>query len=138
MDCYSVTNDTKQIDYNVLHIHHHENFLNTPANDIVTSLVPFWISRTPKTSSNKSATFNPTTPIPDFTIVFASPGKDIDKLLKKSNAINGDSYIDSAYEKSQITRFRNEILQSFQRDIKKLLDKELKNVKSNMRTWFLK
>ena len=133
MDCYSVTNDTKEIDYNLLHIHHHEIFLNTLVNDIVTSLTPFWISQTPKISSNKSATFNPATPISDFTIVFASPGKDIDKFLKKSNAINADSYIDSGYEKCQIIRFKNEILQ---RDIKKLLDKELKNVKSNMRAWF--
>ena len=84
--------------------------LNTPVNDIATSTVPFSTSKIPTTSSNKSGTFNPITPILDFIITFASPKKDTDNFLKKSSNINADSYIDSAYEKSQILRFKSEFL----------------------------
>ena len=38
------------------YIHHHENFLNTTVNNIVTSPVLFSILQTLTTSSNKSAT----------------------------------------------------------------------------------
>ena len=130
MDSYSVTNDTKEIDYKLLHIHHHGKVFNTPVSDIVTSTVPFSISQTLTTSSNKSATFNLIAPIPDFAIAFASPERDTDNSFKKSNTIKADSYIDSAYEKSQIVRFKNEILQNLQGDIKKLLDSEFKFFKS--------
>ena len=41
-----------------------------------------------------------------------------------------DSYIDSAYEESQIVKFKNEILQTLQGDIKKLLDSEFTFFKS--------
>ena len=90
MDSYSVTNNTKEIDYKLLHIHYHDKVFNTPVNDIVTSTVPFSISQTLTTSSNKSATFNLITPIPDFAIAFASPERDTDNSLKKSNTIKAD------------------------------------------------
>ena len=81
-------------------------------------------------SLNKSATFNPITTIPDFTIGFASPKKDTDNSLKKFNTISTDSYVNSAFEKPQIVRFKNEILQSLQGDIKKLLESRFKFFKS--------
>ena len=56
--------------------------------------------------------------------------KDTDNSLKKSNTINADSYTDSIYQKSQIVRFKNEILQSLQGDIKKRFDSEFKFFKS--------
>ena len=90
MDSYSVTNDTKEIDYKLLHIHHYDKVFNTPVNDIVASTVPFSISQTPTTSSNKSAIFNPISPIPDFAIAFASPERDIDNSFKKSNTVKAD------------------------------------------------
>ena len=119
MDSNSVTVETKGID--LFNINDHENLLNTPVNGILTSPVSFSISQTLATSSNKSATFNPITPIPDLTIAFVSPEKYTDNSLKKSKTINADSYIDSAYDKSQIIRFKDEISQSLQGDIKKLL-----------------
>ena len=73
----------KEKNYNLLHIQH----LNNPVNDIATSSVPFSTSQTPVTSSNKSATFNPITPIPNFTIAFATPEKDTDNSFKKFNTI---------------------------------------------------
>ena len=123
----------KEIDYNLLHIHHHDKFLNTPVNDIATSHVLFSTAQTPTTSLNKSATFNPITPIPDFTIGFASPEKDTDNSLKKLNTINTDSCIDSAFEKPEIVRFKNEILKSLQGDIKKLFESGFKF--ENVKTW---
>ena len=63
-------------------------------------------------SLNKSATFNPITPIPDFTIGFASPEKDTNNSFKKFNIITTNSYMDLAFEELQIVRFKNEILQS--------------------------
>ena len=39
--------DTKEIDYNLLHIHHHDKLLNTPVNDIATSHVLFSTLQTP-------------------------------------------------------------------------------------------
>ena len=98
--------------------------MNSPVNDIVTSTIPFSTSQIPTTSSNKFATFNPITPILDFTITCASPEKDTDNSLKNSNTINADSFIASAYEKSQIVTFKNKILESLQGDIKKLLDSD--------------
>ena len=86
--------------------------MHSPVNDIATSTASFSPSQTPKTLSNKAEIFNPITPIPDFTITFASPENDTDNSLKKSNTINADSYTDSAYEKNEIVRFKNEILQS--------------------------
>ena len=56
--------------------------------------------------------------------------KDTDNFLKKSNTINADSYTDSIYEKRQIVRFQNEILQSLQEDIKNIFDSEFKFFKS--------
>ena len=63
-------------------------------------------------SLNKSATFNPITPIPDFTIGFASPEKDTNNSFKKFNIITTDSYIALTFEKPQIVRFQKEIFQS--------------------------
>ena len=40
LDSYPVTDDAKEIDYNLLHIHHHEKILNTPVNNITTSPSP--------------------------------------------------------------------------------------------------
>ena len=105
MDSYSVTDDTKEVDCDLLRSHRHENFLNTPIKDTGTlPPVRFTISKMPTMFSNKFATFNPVTPIPNFTIAFASPGKDTDNSLKKCNTINVNSL--------QIVRFKNEILQS--------------------------
>ena len=115
MDSYSVADVDILLRYNLLDIHHHENFLSTPVDDIVTSCVLFSISQTPLTSSNKFVAFNSITPIPDFTIAFVSQ-KDTKNSLKKSNSIIEDSYIYSAYEKSEIMRFRNDILQNLQGD----------------------
>ena len=49
-------------------------------------------------------------PILDFIIDSASPEKDTDNPLKKTNTINADSYIDSAYEKSKVVRFEKQDL----------------------------
>lgn len=123
MDSYSAADDTKEIDYNLLHIHHHENFLNAPVNSIVTSPVPFSISQTRTTSSIKSANFNPNpiTPFPDSQLLLHLQRRILIILLKKSSTINADLYIDIGYKKSQIMRFNNKILLGLQGDIKKLL-----------------
>lgn len=121
MDSYSAADDTKEIDYNLLHIHHHENFLNAPVNSIVTSPVPFSISQTRTTSSIKSANFNPITPFPDSQLLLHLQRRILIILLKKSSTINADLYIDLGYKKSQIMRFNNKILLGLQGDIKKLL-----------------
>ena len=97
--------------------------MNTPVNDIATFLVPFSASQTPTTFSNKYETFNPITSFSDFTIAFASPEKDTDNYLKKSNTVNANSYIDLAYEKSQIVRFINGVLQRLQGDIRRFFFK---------------
>ena len=68
----------------------------------MSSPVSFSTPQTPTTSSDKSVTFNPTAPIPDFTTAFASPEKYTDNSLKKYSAINVYSYNDSAYEKSKL------------------------------------
>ena len=100
--------------------------MDASLNDIVASTVSFSTSQTLTTSSNKSTTFNLVTPTSFFATVCASLDKDTDHSLKKINTINADSYIDSAYEKSQIVRFNNDILQNLIVDIKTLSDKFLK------------
>ena len=100
--------------------------MDASVNDIVASTVSFSTSQTLTTSSKKSATFNLVTPTSVFATVRASLDKDTDHSLKKINTINADSYIDSAYEKSQIVRFNNDILQNLIVDIKTLSDKFLK------------
>ena len=89
----------------------------------------FSTSQTPKKSLNKSATFNPITPISEFTTGFASPEKDTNNSLKKFNTITTDSYIDSAFEKPQIVRFKNNILWIFNilGNDKKISDKNKNN-----------
>ena len=89
----------------------------------------FSTSQTPKKSLNRSATFNPITPISEFTTGFASPEKDTNNSLKKFNTITTDSYIDSAFEKPQIVRFKNNILWIFNilGNDKKISDKNKNN-----------
>ena len=70
----------------------------------------------------------------DFTITCASQEKDTDNSLKNSNTINADSFTDSAYEKSQTVTFENEILESLQGDIKKLLDSEFNFLNQDVKT----
>ena len=98
--------------YNLLHAHQHDKFLNTLVNDKVTSPAPFSIVQTRTISWNKSGTFSPRKTIPDSATAFASPERDNYNYLKMSNTINADSYIDLVYEKYQIVKFKNEILQS--------------------------
>ena len=50
--------------------------------------------------------------------------KDTDNYFIKSDIISADLCIDLAYEKNQIVGFKNQILQSSQRYIKKLFDIE--------------
>ena len=76
------------------------------------------MSQTPTKISNQFATLNAITAIPNFTTGSASSEKDTDNSLITSNSVNADLYIDSAYEKNQIVRFKNKILQSSQGDIK--------------------
>ena len=88
------------------------------------------MSQTPTKISNQSATLNAITAIPNFTTGSASSEKDTDNSLITSNSVNADLYIDSAYEKNQIVRFKNKILQSSQGDIKNLFDSEFEFLKS--------
>ena len=111
LDSYYVNEDTSPDNNNFSETPHNNISFNTSA-DNTEPIFPI-TSQTSSKTRERSTSINP---IPDFTIVFASPDG------KTSN-------IDTIYKKIKIQSFKDNILQNLRVNISEMFDAELVNLK---------